>query len=67
MTSSVRASRRTTRARDRRALTTPNDGFSVVAPTRVTVPASTWGRSASCWVFENRWISSMNRSVRRAY
>jgi hypothetical protein len=25
------------------------EGFSVVAPTRITVPSSTTGRKASCW------------------
>src|SRR5690349_10623577 len=30
----------------------------------VTVPASTCGRSASCWSLLKRWISSMNRTVR---
>ena len=45
---SVRDSRRSTRHRERSAVTTPKLGFSVVAPMRMTVPASTWGRSASC-------------------
>ena len=38
----------TTFARDSKAAFTSNDGFSVVAPTSTTVPASTWGNSASC-------------------
>ena len=43
---------------------TSNEGFSVVAPIRVTVPSSTAGSRASCWALLNRWISSMNRTVR---
>ena len=43
---------------------TSNDGFSVVAPIRVTVPSSTAGSRASCWALLNRWISSMKRTVR---
>ncbi len=42
---------------------TSKDGFSVVAPIRVTVPSSTTGRIASCSALLNRWISSMNRIV----
>ncbi len=40
--------------RERRALLTSNEGFSVVAPMRVSVPDSTWGRSASCWALLKR-------------
>ncbi len=39
------------------------DGFSVVAPTSVTVPSSTIGRKPSCWARLKRWISSTNSSV----
>ena len=39
------------------------NGFSVVAPTRMTTPSSTPGRSTSCWALLKRWISSMNSSV----
>ena len=49
--------------RERSALLTSNEGFSVVAPTRTTVPSSTCGRNASCWALLKRWISSMKRSV----
>ena len=54
----------TTLARDSSAALTSNDGFSVVAPISVTVPASTWGSSASCCALLKRWISSMNSTVR---
>ena len=42
---------------------TSKNGFSVVAPMRVTRPVSTPGSSASCCDFENRWTSSRNRIV----
>ncbi len=54
-----------TRQRESRAAFTSKEGFSVVAPTRITVPFSTWGRKASCWDRLKRWISSTNRIVRR--
>ena len=38
-------------------------GFSVVAPTRITTPSSTPGKSTSCWALLKRWISSMKSSV----
>ena len=44
---------------------TSKNGFSVVAPMSVSVPSSTAGSRASCWAFENRWISSRNRIVPR--
>ena len=53
----------TTLARESNGALTSKDGFSVVAPTRITVPASTWGKSASCWDLLKRWISSMKSSV----
>ena len=62
---SVRGCRVRTRARDSKAALTSKEGFSVVAPIRVTVPSSTAGRRASCWALLKRWISSMNRTVRR--
>ena len=43
---------------------TSNEGFSVVAPMRVTSPSSTNGSTTSCWALLKRWISSMNRTVR---
>ena len=49
--------------RDSSAPVSAKDGFSVVAPIRVTVPSSTWASSPSCWARLKRWISSMNRSV----
>ena len=54
----------TTRQRESSAPLISNDGFSVVAPMSVIVPASTWGRKASCWVRLKRWISSTKRMVR---
>lgn len=39
---------------------TSNEGFSVVAPIRVTIPCSTAPRSESCCDLEKRWISSIN-------
>ena len=65
MCSSARARSAKTRTRDSRAELTSNDGFSVVAPISVTVPFSTCGSTASCWFLLKRWISSMNRIVRR--
>ncbi len=61
---SVRRSSTYTRQRERSAAITSKDGFSVVAPIRVTVPRSTCGRNASCWALLKRWISSTNRIVR---
>src|SRR4030067_936927 len=46
---------------------TSNDGFSVVAPVRVTAPSSTKGRITSCCALLKRWISSMKRMVRWPY
>ena len=62
--SSESGSRRSTRHRESRALLTSKDGFSVVAPMRVSVPFSTVGSTASCCSLLKRWISSMNRMVR---
>ena len=44
-----------------KALFTSKYGFSVVAPIKITVPSSTYGRSASCWSLLKRWISSINK------
>ncbi len=52
-----------TRARDKSAAFSSNDGFSVVAPTSVTVPSSITGRNESCCARLKRWISSMKSSV----
>ena len=49
--------------RDRSAPFRAKDGFSVVAPTRVTVPSSTTGRKPSCCARLKRWISSTKSSV----
>ena len=59
------SSRRRTKTwlRDSKAPLSSNDGFSVVAPTRVTTPASTNGRKPSCWARLKRWISSTNSKV----
>lgn len=54
-----------TRARDRRAALSSKLGFSVVAPTRMTVPSSITGRKLSCWARLKRWISSTKSSVWR--
>ena len=54
-----------TGARERSGRFTSKDGFSVVAPIRMIVPSSTWGRKASCWLLLKRWISSQKRIVRR--
>ena len=68
----ARAPRRAARApsapavRESRAEFTSKEGFSVVAPTRTTVPFSTGGRRASCWALLKRWISSRKKSVRSA-
>ena len=51
--------------RERRAEFTSKEGFSVVAPIRIIVPRSTWGRKASCCALLKRWISSTKRRVRR--
>ena len=53
------------RARDSSALMTSNDGFSVVAPMKVSVPSSTYGRNASCCALLKRCTSSTKRTVRR--
>ena len=63
--SRLRCSRRKTRLRESRGAMTSNEGFSVVAPTSVMVPSSTWGRMASCCALLKRWISSMKSTVRR--
>ena len=65
MSSSVSGCRVSSRQRDSSGDTTEKNGFSVVAPIRVTQRFSTAGSSASCWVFEKRWTSSMNSTVRR--
>ena len=54
-----------TAARERSAELTSNDGFSVVAPTKVTSPCSTYGRKASCCALLKRCTSSTNRIVER--
>ena len=52
------------RQRETSAPITEWNGFSVVAPIRITRPDSTTGRSASCWALLKRWISSMKSTVR---
>jgi len=54
----------TTRVRLSSAELTSKLGFSVVAPSRVSVPRSTCGSSASCCALLKRWISSRKRTVR---
>ena len=62
---SSRACRPRTRLRESSGATTEKLGFSVVAPTSSTTRSSTAPSRASCWVRLKRWISSMNRTVRR--
>lgn len=50
-------------ARASSAELTANPGCSVVPPTRVRSPDSTWGSRASCCALLKRWISSTNRIV----
>ena len=52
--SSASGLRTNTRHRDRSGEITSKEGFSVVAPIKMTVPCSTCGRSASCWALLNR-------------
>ena len=54
-----------TRARERSAALSSNEGFSVVAPTSTTVPSSITGRKESCCARLKRWISSTKSSVCR--
>ena len=49
--------------RDKSAPFTSNDGFSVVAPIKIMLPFSTYGKKASCWALLKRWISSTNSMV----
>src|SRR5271170_4653223 len=63
--SAPNASSTYTWARDSNALLTSNDGFSVVAPMKVTSPRSTKGRNASCCALLKRCTSSTNRIVWR--
>ena len=53
----------TTTERLSNGLITEKLGFSVVAPMKVTSRFSTLGNRASCWDFEKRCTSSMNRTV----
>ena len=54
-----------TAARESSAEFTSNDGFSVVAPTKVKRPCSTYGRNASCCALLKRCTSSTKRMVAR--
>ena len=63
ISSFVSGSRTSTRERDRSGLITSKLGFSVVAPIKIIVPSSTWGKNASCWALLKRWISSTKRMV----
>ncbi len=54
-----------TDARESSAELTSNDGFSVVAPTKVNRPDSTCGRKASCCDLLKRCTSSTKTIVRR--
>ena len=65
--SSPSAFRRNMRERDTRARFTSKKGFSVVAPIRMTVPFSTQGSRASCWLLFQRCTSSTKRMVLRSY
>ena len=48
---------------DNKALLTSKLGFSVVAPIRIILPFSTYGKNASCCALLKRWISSTNKIV----
>ena len=63
--SAASSSRRSTSTwqRESSALLSAKDGFSVVAPTSVTIPVSTTGRNASCWARLKRCTSSTSSSV----
>src|SRR5271170_1784687 len=63
--SACSASSTYTAARESNALLTSNDGFSVVAPMKVSKPRSTKGRNASCCALLKRCTSSTNRIVWR--
>ncbi len=52
------------RARQQRAELTSNEGFSVVAPMKMSVPSSTYGRKVSCCALLKRCTSSRNSTVR---
>ncbi len=60
----MRDSRTYTLERERSGDITSNDGFSVVAPIRTSVPFSTLFRRAACCDLLKRCISSMNSTVR---
>ena len=64
-------SRQWTRQRDRSALLRAKLGFSVVAPTRVISPDSTWGRNASCAVRDVQkklnFVKSDSQSLRQGF
>src|SRR3569832_582437 len=66
-TSSTTVSARSTytRARESNALFSSNEGFSVVATMKVSVPSSTMGRKASCCALLKRCTSSTIRLVAR--
>jgi len=49
--------------RDNKALLIVKLGFSVVAPIRIIVPSSTYGKRESCWALFQRWISSKKTIV----
>ena len=55
------------RALDNSALLSSNAGFSVVAPIKITVPSSTNGKNASCWLLLKRCTSSTNSTVTRPW
>ena len=65
MSSTVSERSTYTRARDSSAPLISNDGFSVVAPMKQTVPSSTYGRKASCCALLKRCTSSRKSTVRR--
>jgi hypothetical protein len=65
MSSAETASRTCTRQRDNNAEFNSNEGFSVVAPTKIMLPRSMCGRNASCCTLLNRCTSSTNSTVRR--
>ncbi|KAI4338974.1 hypothetical protein MLD38_023970 [Melastoma candidum] len=55
--------RANTRHRESSGVTKWKLGFSVVAPTKTTVPSSIRGRRESCWDLLKRWTSSTKSKV----
>ncbi len=63
MSCSVNACSTNTLHLDKRAELISKEGFSVVAPIKMMLPFSTYGKKASCCALLKRWISSTNTIV----